>query len=91
MGGCAKGHADPDLTGTASDVVGHDAVDADAGEEESEDAEPSGEDGEEALLRDAGGDLFGLGVDVAQREVLVDGLDGVRRAGRMALGLGWAR
>ncbi len=80
-GACAEGHADADLAGAAGDVVGHDAVDADAGEDESEDAEPSGEGGEEALLRDAGFDLFGLGADVAEWKVLVDGLDGVAECG----------
>jgi len=31
----AKSHANSDLAGAACDVVGHDAVDADAGEDES--------------------------------------------------------
>ena len=82
----AESHADADLAGTAHDVVGHDAVDADAGEDKSEDTESSGEDGEEALLRDAGVDLFSLSADVAEWKILVDGLDGLRSAGRMAAG-----
>ena len=65
-GASAEGHANADLVGTASYVVSHDAVDADAGEDESEDAEPAGEGGEQTLLRDAVFDLFGLGADVAE-------------------------
>ena len=80
-GACAEGHADADLAGAAGYVVGHDAVDADAGEDESEDAEEGGEGGEESLLRDGGFDLFGLGADVAERQILVDGLDGVAEGG----------
>ncbi len=41
--GCAEGQADADLVGTLRDGVGHDAVDADAGERKSEDAEARGE------------------------------------------------
>ena len=33
-------------------------------------------------MRDAGFDLFGLGADVAEWEVLVDGLDGVAECGK---------
>jgi hypothetical protein len=76
-GASSEGHADADLVGAASYVVGHDAVDADAGEDKGEDAEPSGEGGEEALLRDGVFDLLVLCAEVAEWEVLVDGLDGV--------------
>ena len=46
----AERHADADLAGAAGYVVGHEAVDADAGEDEGEDAEGSGECRKQCLL-----------------------------------------
>jgi hypothetical protein len=56
----AQSHADSDFIGAAGNVVGHQAIDADAGQNERENAETGGERCEEALMREGIGDLFGL-------------------------------
>ena len=68
----AEGHADADFAGAAGYVVGHEAVDADAGEDEGEDAEGSGEHGEGFLLGDGCVDLSLLRADVADGKIGVD-------------------
>ena len=50
VGLCAEGDADADLVGTADDVVGHDAVEADAGEDHGEEREDAGEGGDEFFV-----------------------------------------
>ena len=40
---CSEGHADADLIGAPADNIGHEAVDADGGEEDGEQAEEGGE------------------------------------------------
>jgi len=67
----AEGHADADLRSAAGDVVGHDSIDADGGENESKEAEGSCELGEDPFGRESGCDLLIHGAEVGKREVAV--------------------
>ena len=77
----AEGHADADFVGAAGDHVGHQTVDADAGEEDGEQAEEGGELRDEALPGDGAGDLLVERGDAGDGEVGVDGVDGALDGG----------
>ena len=72
----------------AGDGVGHDAVDADAGEGESEDAEAGGEGGEDALLLQRWRRSAALGADVRSWAARGRGVDGGAEAGDDGVGVG---
>ena len=69
IGAGAESHADADFAGAAGYGVSHDAVDADASEDEGEQAEASGEAGEDAFIGEAGVDLLGHGANFDERQV----------------------
>jgi len=62
----------PISLGAALDGVAVDAVEADGGEDEGEDAEEAGHVGDGALLIEVGVDLLAHGQDVEEGEVGVD-------------------
>ena len=69
---CAEGHANADLTGSALDGVGGDAIESHSGEDEGEDAEEAGHLRDGALLLEAVRDLVIHAVDVNDGEVGID-------------------
>jgi hypothetical protein len=75
----AEGHADTDLRGAAGDGVGDDAVEAEACEQKSQDAEQSHEARDHAVLSEAVGDLLVEGLEFDDGEIGIDG--GQRLAG----------
>ena len=68
----AESHADADFAGAALDGVGGDAVEADGGEDEGEDAEEAGHVGDGTLLIEVGVDLLAHGQDIEEGEVGID-------------------
>ena len=81
----AEGHADADFAGAALDGVGGDAVEADGGEDEGEDAEESGHLGDGALLIEVGIDLLLQGLNAEEGEVGIDVAEDVADRGFEAL------
>ena len=77
----AEGHANADFAGLQADEVGHYAVDADQGQEETQ----GGEDSQEESLGAGGGVYFGYalveGCDGGDGLVFVDGPDAVLEGG----------
>ena len=64
-----------DFIGAARDHVGHQTVNANAGEKDGEQTEESGELGDEALMGDGTGDLLVERGKAGDGEVGVDGVD----------------
>ena len=77
----AERHADADLVGPPADHVGHQAVDADGGEKDCEQAEESGELRDDALIGEGAGDLLIERGDVRDGQVAVDLVDGLLHCG----------
>ena len=67
-----EGHARADFMGAARDFIRQQAIQADAGEEQSEQTEKAREAGDETLLKEEAIDLFGLGADLEERQILIE-------------------
>jgi hypothetical protein len=88
----AEGHAQADLAGAAGDDVRHDAVDADGGEDEREDAEAAERDRGHARGEERGAHVLGERFRAEDRKGGIELLHGVaeavQRGLRVAAGAG---
>ena len=69
----AEGHANAELACALGDIVGEQTVEADAGEEESQERKEAGQVGQEALLGERPFDLLGLCAHIEKGQVVVGG------------------